>query len=78
MSIQHGYVRAFEITPSDTVNFSQPCEAIYVGTAGDVVAVVNGVAVTFVAPAGAVLPVKATRVNSTGTTATDLVGLWGQ
>jgi len=80
MSIQHGFAHQFDITPSDTVNFTLPCEAIYVGGAGNV-AVVNGFGevVTYTAPpVGTILYVKARRVNATGTTATLLRGLWGQ
>lgn len=73
------YTVAAAITPSDSVNFALgQCDGIYVGGAGNVVAVVGGVAVTFTAPVvGQVLKVKATRVNSTSTTATALVALYG-
>lgn len=67
------------ITPSDTVNFTQgPCRGIYVGVTGNVVCVdLDSTAVTFTAvPAGAVLPVRAIRVNSTSTTATNMVALF--
>lgn len=67
------------ITPSDSAadNF-KPSRGVYVGGTGDVVAVSDaGSAVTFKAvPAGTVLPVRCVRVNSTNTTATDLVRLW--
>ena len=66
----------FTITPSDETNFTKEARGIYVGTAGDVVAVCTGGTVTFAnVPAGAILPVRAIRVNSTNTTASDLVGL---
>jgi hypothetical protein len=69
--------RAAAITPSDTVNLKATTRGIYVGGAGDVVAIIGGVAVTFTAvPAGSVLPIAATRINSTATTATALVALW--
>lgn len=70
------------ITPSDSVNFAVPTRGIYVGVTGDVVCVPKtrtgeGAAVLFKAvPAGSVLPIAATRVNSTSTTATDLVALF--
>lgn len=75
---EDGYSRAIAITPSDATNFTDgACHAIYVGGAGAVVAVVNGAAVTFAAvPAGTVLRVRATRVNATSTTATNLVALY--
>lgn len=67
---------AFAVTPSNTVNFTNPTRGLYVGGTGDVVAIVGGSPVTFVAvPAGTVLPIVATRVNSTSTTATSIVGL---
>ena len=67
----------FAITPSDSVNFTSPARGIYVGTTGDVVVVdLNDNAVTISnVPAGVVLPVRAKRVNSTSTTASDLVGI---
>lgn len=76
------------ITKSDTVNFDGttysataagkaiPCEAIYVGGAGIVVAVYeNGQTENFTCVAGQILPVKAIRVNSTTTTATLMAAL---
>jgi len=73
-----GYSRAVAITPSDATNFTEgACHAIYVGGAGAVVAVVNGTAITFAAvPVGTVLQLRATRVNATGTAATNLVALY--
>jgi hypothetical protein len=77
--IQHGFRDGFAITPSDTVVFTKPCEAIYVGGAGAVVVLTpGGTTLTFAAvPVGTVLYVKANRVNSTNTTATNLVALFG-
>lgn len=67
---------AASITPSDTVNIGTPTRGIYVGVGGSVVAVINGVAITFAnVPAGMILPIVATRVNATGTSATSLVAL---
>lgn len=70
---------ASAITVSDSVNFTGgKCVGIYVGGAGAVVAIVGGVAVTFAAvPVGTTLMVGATRVNSTSTTATNMVALYG-
>ena len=67
---------AFAITPSDSAE--TVCSQIYVGVTGDVKVVPAGgsVGVVFKAvPAGAVLPIRCKKVLSTGTTATDLVGL---
>lgn len=72
---QAAYAHAAAITPHDSTNFN-PCRAIYVGGAGTVPVVFeSGVAVTFTAVAGAILPVRAKRVN-TGGTATALVALY--
>ena len=74
------YNRRFVITPSDTadiVRADQPM-AFYVGGAGDAVLVDNnGTVVTLVGlQAGLIYPIKnIKRINATGTTATNLVGL---
>lgn len=65
------------ITPSNSVNLSGTTRGIYVGVTGDVTAVINGNAILFKAvPVGLILPIRATRVNSTGTTATNMVALY--
>ena len=65
------------ITPSNTVSLSTTARALYVGGAGDIsIQPLEGAAVTLAGvPAGALLPISVTRVNVTGTTATNLVGL---
>jgi hypothetical protein len=67
----------FAITPHDTNNFAVNARRIYVGGTGNVVVVgPNGGIVTFIAvPTGTTLVVNAKRVNSTSTTATNLVGI---
>ena len=83
------YARYAAITKSDTVNYDGttfsataatkpiPADAIYVGGAGIVEAVmVNGTAVDFTAVAGEILPIQSIRVNSTTTTATLMVALY--
>lgn len=71
--------RAFEITPSDTDKLKYITRAIYVGKTGDIKVcliddqdpvVIAGVKV------GTVLALRARMVLATGTTATDLVGLF--
>lgn len=68
------------VTPSDTANLSPACRALYIGGAGDVTLLTvgnNNASVLFTAvPAGSILPVRAARVMSTGTTATAIVALW--
>ena len=66
------------VTPSDTTKFAQSARGIYVGVGGDVVLLgEGGEVVTFTgALAGTVLPVRCVRVNSTSTTATNMVALF--
>lgn len=81
--------RCKAITTSNTVNYDgstyaanaatkpMPAEAIYVGGAGDVVAVFeDGTTATFTCVAGQTLSIKTIRVNATSTTATLLVGMY--
>lgn len=67
------------ITPDNTVNIAQGVtDAIFVGTTGNLVAVSeNGATATFVAaPAGVTLPLRVKRINSTSTTADNLLALY--
>jgi hypothetical protein len=68
---------AVAITPSNTVNLTNP-SVVYVGGAGNVrVLTAQGDDVTFVGVlAGSVVPVQAIRVFATSTTATSLVGIY--
>lgn len=66
------------ITPSDTDNIDAT-RALYVGASGDIAAVMAGtgaVAIFYNVPAGAVLPVRVVRINTTATTATNILGLY--
>lgn len=68
----------FPITPADAVLLPHVTKGIYIGTGGTVTLVPlrGGQPVSFVnLPSGAILDVRATAVNATGTTAADLVGL---
>lgn len=70
---------AVAITPHDTTEIAngQLTRGIYVGGAGNIVAIVGGNAITFNGcVAGTVLPIRCSRVNSTNTTATNLVALF--
>lgn len=70
---------AVAVTPHDSTDFTYACRALYIGGAGNVsLETVGGQsAVVFVGlPAGTILPVRATRVNSTSTTATSIVALY--
>ena len=70
--------RAFAITGNDSTDLTIFPRAIYVGGAGNVkVITLGGDTVTFSgALAGTIIPVRVTRVFSTGTTATNLLGLY--
>ncbi|WP_377291470.1 hypothetical protein [Rhizobium sp. SG2393] len=67
----------FAITPGDTADLPETTRAIYVGAGGTVtVRLASGATVTLAdVPAGSLLPLRADRVLSTGTTAASLVGL---
>lgn len=73
--ISFNMIRA--ITPSNTVNFPDgECQAIYVGATGDISVQVGGnTQVIAGIPAGSIWPVRATRVNATGTSASSLLWL---
>ena len=66
------------ITPHDSNNLSKPTRGLYVGVAGDVKVVsLDGNTVTFKAlAAGQIHWIRCTRVFATGTTATDVVGVY--
>lgn len=69
----------YAVTPHDSTNFTAgPCRGLYVGTTGNLVAVkMDGSTVTFsTIPAGMILPIVAVRVNSTSTTASNIVALY--
>ena len=70
---------AFAITPSDSEDLSVYTRGIYVGGAGNVkLTTVGGDTITLNGClAGTVLPIRAKRVFSTGTTATNLLAMHG-
>lgn len=66
------------ITPHDTNALTNIPKGLWIGTGGDVTlrGVNSGVDVVFKAvPSGHILPVRASHVRATGTTATDIVAL---
>jgi len=79
---QHGnpftsyFVTASAITVSATTSAGNHT-ALYVGGAGDldVQFQTGGSSVTFTVPAGAILPIQVAYINSTATTATNIIGL---
>lgn len=74
-------IHAFTVTKSDSTVFTQPTRYIYVGGAGDVAVLMSGDvspnSVIFKAvPVGTVLSLSVQQVLSTGTTATNILGLY--
>ncbi|CAH1205630.1 hypothetical protein PAECIP111893_02382 [Paenibacillus plantiphilus] len=71
---------AVAITPNDGADLAKyPTKGIYVGVAGDIrVDLIDGTApVTFKdVSKGSIFPVAVKRVYATGTTATDIVGVY--
>ena len=82
MSVKDGPARsAVDVTPSNTVNLKIPSRALYIGVAGDVsVEMFDNVdeekTQVFTAVPVGILPVQVTRVNLTGTAATDIKSLY--
>lgn len=75
-TISAGYAEA--VTPSDVTVFDSPTRGLYVGTAGDVVVLMeDGTSpTTFVGVvAGSVLPIRCTQVRA-ATTASNIVALF--
>ena len=68
---------AFAVTPSDAADLPETVRALYVGGAGALsVVMASGAEVVFANLAAAsILPVRASRVKATGTSATQIVGL---
>lgn len=66
------------VTASNTTVYSPPLRRVYIGTTGNIALLAQNdtVAVTFeTVPAGTVLDVCAVKVMSTGTTASNIVGM---
>ncbi len=74
--IQTYFSNAAEVTPSDTVDLPALPRVLYIGGAGTLRLRVAGLTVNFTVTAGTVLPVRASRVFATGTTATGIVSLF--
>ena len=70
---------AAAVTPADGSDLANPARALFVGGAGavkvDMVGGTTAVTLTGVV-AGSVLPIRVSRVYSTGTTATNIVALY--
>lgn len=68
---------AFAISGNDSTDLANSTRSIYVGGSGNIkLTTIDGSTVTFNgAIAGSILPIRAKRIFSTGTTATNLIGL---
>ena len=69
---------ALAVTPHDTNDLVYVTRGVYVGGAGTLkVNMQDQGTVTFTGvPVGTLLPIRATRVYSTGTSATSILALW--
>lgn len=70
---------AFAITPSDASQLDTATRSIYVGTGGNITCTLVGdsAPVTFLnVVGGTILPIRLQNVLATGTTASDIVGLY--
>lgn len=70
-------VNGAAVTPNDGTDLTFTTRYVYVGVAGSLTVVLkSGVTVAFtVVPAGTTIPICATRVKATGTTASSIVAL---
>ena len=65
------------VTPHDSTNLTELPKALYIGGAGNLVAVgEDDATATFAVTAGQVLPIRPKRVNDTSTTATGIIALY--
>ena len=77
LTLQSPAIHAEAVTPSDTVNLGAQSRSLFVGTGGNIAVVMaDGSTATFTnVPGGFVLPICVTRVNSTNTTASNIVSI---
>ncbi len=66
------------VTPNDSTDLTTSSRALWIGTGGDInLTTVDGTTLLLKnVPSGTMLPVRAARVRSTSTTASDIVALW--
>jgi hypothetical protein len=89
MSIQMGWyggpggldspaTAAFSVTPNDSTDFAFYTRGLWIGGAGNLsVQMMNDTILTFSGvPAGTLLPLAVRKVRATGTTATNIVGVY--
>lgn len=64
------------VTPDDVVNLANPARSLYIGGTGSLsVEMYGGGTQSFAAVPVGIFPIQVTRVNATGTTATNIVAL---
>lgn len=65
------------VAPNDSVDIARPANAIYVGTAGNIVLrTMGGTTLTFLAVPAGILDVQTARILNTNTTAAGIVALY--
>jgi hypothetical protein len=69
---------AADVVKSDSTDLANAARSLYIGNGGDIkVTTAGGDEITFGGvPSGSILPVRVTRVWSTGTDASNIVALW--
>lgn len=71
------YDNASMVTPSDSADLSYVTRSLWIGSQGNLkVTMLGGGDVTFNVTAHMELPIRVTRIWSTGTSAGDIVALW--
>jgi hypothetical protein len=68
-------IDAFDVTPNDSTDLTTMPRALWVGVLGDVRLITRGGTTVTLKGVQGLLPVRASRVLATGTTASDIVGL---
>lgn len=64
------------VTPSNSVNLPAPTRGLHIGTAGNISIEMSNGTVVFPNVQVGIFPVQCTRVNATGTTASNIVAMW--
>lgn len=82
IEISNPATKAEAVTPSDVTDLADPTQAVYVGTGGDVEAILVGdtgnARVFKNVNSGQVLPIQVTRIKAANTTATDILALYNR
>lgn len=76
--IESPAIGCFAVTAHDSNNFTTETRGLYVGGAGNIAIVMrDGTTATLSSvPAGTFIPIRLKRINSTNTTATNMVGFY--